>query len=280
MNRLPLSLIGSFLLPLGCGDPTGPVLQPSALCSAHGPTAIATFEDVNLEVAIRVALGVGGQGDLTCGQVAGLTSLQAAGRGIVSLVGIQNLTGLEDLGLSINEITDPSPLSGLTRLELLAIDLNLITDISALSGLINLKGLSIFENEITDLDGLSGLTSLVILYASHNLISDISRLNGLTSLQDLHLQRNTITDISALRGFPNLFTLRLDENTNLSDIQPLLDNTGLPPGEVDGRRGDTTVFLVLTKVSCEDVLALRAKGLLVVSNFPLGPCCYGPASGC
>lgn len=214
MNRLPLLLIGSFLLPLGCGDPTGPVLQPSALCSAHGPTAIATFEDVNLEVAIRVALGVGGQGDLTCGQVAGLTSLQASGRGIVSLVGIQNLTGLEDLGLSINEITDPSPLSGLTRLELLAIDVNLITDISALSGLIN------------------------------------------------------------------LFTLRLDENTNLSDIQPLLDNTGLPPGEVDGRRGDTTVFLVLTKVSCEDVLALRAKGLLVVSNFPLGPCCYGPASSC
>lgn len=272
MNRLLLVLIGSFLLPLGCGDPTGPVLQPSALCSAHGPTAIATFEDVNLEVAIRVALGVGGQGDLTCGQVAGLTSLGAQPRGIVSLVGIQNLTGLEDLGLSFNEITDLSPLSGLTRLKILQIDANLITDISALSGLINLEGLGIWNNEITDLDALSGLTSLIALYAGVNLISDIGGLSGLTSLQDLDLAQNSITDISALRGLPNLFTLRLQHNRSLSNIQPLLDNTGLPPGEVGRRHGDTTVSLYCTSVSYEDVLALIAKGLVVMSDFPEGPC--------
>jgi hypothetical protein len=54
-----------------------PVLQPSELCSGHPDYAIPTFEDANLEVAIRAALSVGAQEDLTCGLVSGLTRLSA-----------------------------------------------------------------------------------------------------------------------------------------------------------------------------------------------------------
>ena len=89
---------------------------PLVLCSDHTDEAIATFEDTNLEEAIRAALSVGAQEDLTCGLVSGLTNLTAQNAGIESLVGIQNLTGLTDIRFSGNSITDISVLSGLTSL--------------------------------------------------------------------------------------------------------------------------------------------------------------------
>ncbi len=95
---------------------TPPVLQPSELCSDYPDYAIATFEDANLEAAIRAALSVGAQDDLTCGLISGLTDLTANNAGIASLVGIQNLTSLTFLALFANSITDISALSGLTSL--------------------------------------------------------------------------------------------------------------------------------------------------------------------
>ena len=55
-----------------------------------------------------------------------------------------------------------------------------------------------------------------------------------------------------------LTTLRLDNNSDVSDIQPLLDNTGLGAGD--------EVNLVGTGVSCTDVAALEAKGVTVDSD--------------
>ena len=246
MNRrvLPL-IIGSLLLPLGCGGNDGPtdlavplVLKPSEFCSDHPDAAIATFEDANLEAAIRAALSVGAQEPLTCGLVSGLSVLDASSDGIESLAGIQNLTSLRDLDLSFNSITDISALSGLTSLTDLGLTLNSISDISALSGLTSLAGLEL----------------------SLNSISDISALSGLTSLQTLDLADNSITDISALSGLTSLVGLGLNNNPNLTDIQPLLDNTGLG--------ADDHVNLESTSVSCTDVAALQAKGVTVESDCP------------
>ncbi len=200
-RRVLLLIIGSLLLPLGCGDndePTDPpvplVLEPSELCSDHSDAAIATFEDANLEAAIRAALSVGAQEDLTCGLISGLTELDAASSGITSLVGIQNLT--------------------------------------------NLMFLSLHNNSISDIGALSGLTSLTFLLLGSNSISDIGALSGLTSL--------TILDLT--------------NNPNLTNIQPLLDNTGLGAGD--------QVFLLSTNVSCTDVVALQDKYVSVFSDCP------------
>ena len=78
------------------------VLQPGELCGDHADAAIATFEDADLEVAIRAALSVGAQDDLTCGLVATLANLTANDAGIVSMVGVQNLMSLMTLGSSVN----------------------------------------------------------------------------------------------------------------------------------------------------------------------------------
>ena len=85
------------------------VNEPSDLCSGRPAAAIATFEDANLEAAVRFALSVSAQSELTCGLVSGLTSLDAEQGGITSLVGIQNLTSIDNLehGLFANSEYTP-----------------------------------------------------------------------------------------------------------------------------------------------------------------------------
>ena len=280
-RRVRLLIIGSLLLPLGCDGPTG--LDPSEFCSDHSDAAIATFEDADLEARIRIQLSFFA-GPLTCGLVSGLIVLDARSAWITSLVGIQNLTGLTNLLGSVNSISDISVLSGLTTLTLLDLAHNSITDINAVSGLTSLGVLDLDDNSITDVSALSGLTGLGQLVLAHNSITDIGPLSGLTNLGGLGLSNNSITDISALSGLTSLWFLGLNNNSitdisalsglggpvnlyidlssnpGLSNIQPLLDNTGL--GAAD------TVDLESTNVSCTDVAALQAKGVMVPSDCP------------
>ena len=241
------------------------VLQPTELCSDNPPTAIATFEDADLEAVVRTALSVSAREDLTCGLVSGLTRLTArpGGRNQVfvvygaprppdraipehpfeSLVGIQNLTSLTNLTINDRSLTDISPLSGLTSLTSLQLHTNRIRDISPLRGLTGLTQLTISENLITDLSALSGLTNLEglrlhahtpplhrYLAASDNAavvaITDISALSGLTNLRELRLHINAITDISAVSGMTSLTSLRLYENS-ITDISALSGLTNL-----------------------------------------------------
>ena len=167
-RRVKYLIVFTFLLPLGCDDPSGPAVEPSPFCGEHPDTAIPTFEDANLEAAIRTELWVGAQEDLTCGLVSGLTRLSAQDAQITSLVGIENLTGLTTLYLWGNSISDISALSGLTGLRILGLGYNSITDISALSGLTNLTYLALSNNSITDIGALSGLTGLTWLYLNNN----------------------------------------------------------------------------------------------------------------
>ena len=255
MNRRVLPfIVGSLLLPLGCGLTDPPlVLQPSELCSDNPDDAIATFEDAQLEDAIRKRansnegpvgfLETRDRIDLTCGLISGLRLLQAtpadpSSGGFESLVGIQNLTGLEELHLAFNSITD----------------------ISLLNGLTGLWFLGLYDNPISDISALSGLGSLRFLDLGDNLFTDISPLSGLTSLTNLGLSINSITDVSALSGLTGLYDLNLDDNPGLSNIQSLLDNTGLG--------ADDRVFLRNTNVSCTDVALLEAKGVIVQSDCP------------
>ena len=105
---------------------------------------------------------------------------------------------------------------------------------------------------------LTGLTRLALDFNGG--FTDISALSGLTSLTFLDLGANLITDLSALSGLTSLRSLDLSGNLDLSDIQPLLSNTGLT--------ASATVGLANTSVSCGDVAALEAKGVVVNSECP------------
>ena len=102
-----------------------------------------------------------------------------------------------------------------------------------------------------------GLTDLTAQNAG---IESLVGIQNLTGMMTLYLDGNSITEISALSGLTGLVDLRLDGNANLTDIQPLLDNTGFGGADI--------VDLRDTSVSCTDVAALEAKGVTVVSDCP------------
>ncbi|MDA0313127.1 MAG: leucine-rich repeat domain-containing protein [Gemmatimonadetes bacterium] len=81
---------------------------------------------------------------------------------------------------------------------------------------------------------------------------------GLTGLSFINLGSNLITDVAALSGLTLLRTLYLDNNPSLTDLQPLLNNSGLGGGDV--------IHLSGTAVSCTDVGSLLAKGVTVTSG--------------
>ena len=188
-----------------------------------------------------------------------LTGLNMRCNSITDISALSGLTNLTDLHFGFNMVTDISALSGLTSLTDIRALNNSITDISALRGLTNLTSIRFQENSISDISPLSGLTNLAEVRLHSNSISDISAVGGLTNLTLLQLSSNDVTDISGLSGLTSLTNLRLQGNPDLSNIQPLLSNTGLGAADL--------VRLESTNVSCTDVVALRAR-VRVQSDCP------------
>lgn len=192
------------------------------------------------------------------GALENLTLLVLSWTDVSDLEALSGLVGLQYLEAIETQITDLGPLSGLTALETLAIERNDLHDLTPLGGLSALRELYIMDCGLSNLSGLGALEGLSTLWAADNEISDIGALAGTRGLVNLQLERSSITDLSALGGLPDLYKLNLLGNLELSDIQPLLENPGLGAGDV--------VNLAATRVACEDVAALQAKGVQVSSR--------------
>ena len=179
------------------------------------------------------------------------------------LSGLTALTTLEMAGFRVgvrSQLTDIAPLSSLTNLTRLHLAGNVVADISPLGTLTRLTTLDLYRNSLTDISALDALTGLTTLNLSWQPITDLSPLSGLTSLTHLTLTGITVTDVGPLRSLTALRDTNLEFNRDLSDISPLLANTGLGTGD--------SVRLVATKVSCSDVAALEAMGVTVTSSCP------------
>lgn len=148
--------------------------------------------------------------------------------GVVSLDGVEKLTGLRELNVRNNQITNIEPVKNLTNLVSFSCAGNLVKDYSALSGLINLEELQIGDDGSadTDISFLVNLTKLQSLYAPWCGISDVSALRNLTGMEYLNLFHNRVSDVSALEGLEQLDYLELGLN-EIEDIAPLYGLTKL-----------------------------------------------------
>ena len=196
---------------------------------------------------------------------------------------LEGLFSLVDLDLSLNSnISDLGPLSGLTSLQKLYLTDNNISDIGPLEGLFNLMELDLaFNSNISDLSPLSELTNLEVLYLTDNNISDINPLEGLlnlihldlgynynisniiplsvlTNLSYVGLNANNISDLSPLSGLTKLVHLDLADN-NISDIQPLVTNTGLGTEDWVILLGNPLSYQAINT----DIPTLQARGVTV-----------------
>ena len=88
------------------------LLLPVSIATAD---QVITFPDPNLEAAIREAIGKP-TGDIYQSDLASLTILDAAARGIQSLDGLEYCSNLTELYLQCNQIGDVSPLQNLISL--------------------------------------------------------------------------------------------------------------------------------------------------------------------
>ena len=230
----------------------------------NSPGAVQTVNipDPNLRAKVEAALGKASGGPITSAEMANLGGISGDGSNISDLTGLEYGNNMTNLWLWGNNISDISPLAGLANLTRLDLNSNSISDISPLAGLTNLTRLDLNSNSISDISAVAGLTNLTWLELYNNNISDISALAGLTNLTYLALRRNNISDISAVAGLTNLRSLGLDNN--ISDLSPLVANTGLGSGDIVNVTNNP-----LSAVSINThIPTLRGRGVNVAFDAP------------
>ena len=190
--------------------------------SPAGAEERVQFSDPQLQWAIEDALQIF---DPTPADMLWLTSLEASGRKISDLTGLEYAKNLQTLRLTHNQIGDLSPLSSLKNLWKLVPNNNHISDLSPLSSLRQLKYLDIHENRISDLSPLASLTNLEFLNIHDNEIYDLSPLASLANLRFLNLQENDIRSIHDLSQMTQLTSLLLGKNyiDDLSGLSNLIN---------------------------------------------------------
>jgi hypothetical protein len=211
--------------------------------------------DKNLEAALRAALHEA-KAPLTEQMLGNVFVLEAKGKKIANLTGLEKCKNLALLNLAKNKVSNLAPLKDLTNLQSLDLAGNKISDLRPLGGLpsadlgastIGLFGsllgqgpftaesalfpgrvvgltklsyLELSDNQISNVEPLRNLTALSALYLTNNKISNIKPLETLTRLSSLSLGKNHIKDIKALEKVNKVDTLELKEN-QIEDITPL-----------------------------------------------------------
>lgn len=211
MKKYLAGLLIIFVLCLG--------LPGQAYIEASNQQPVA-FEDLNLEQALKTLLNKNDDESLTKEDLASLTDVPLAGKGIKSLQGLEYAVNVTRLSLSRNQISDISPLSNAVNLTTLDLDSNQIEDIKPLGKLTKLTDLSVFRNQINDLSPLAGLVNLNTLSISSNKITDLKPLAGLVNLWRLDAEKNNIKDLAPLSKLTNLLSLDLSSN-QIYDLEPL-----------------------------------------------------------
>ncbi len=162
----------------------------------------------------------------------GLTDLVLYSNRISDISALSSLANVHHRNLNNNIVSDISVLANLTNLRYLGLAINGISDISALANLSGLIQLNLYDNILSDISVLADLTNLTELELNHNTISNLSALSRLTHLKELNFNGNCISEISALSELSNLVRLDL-ANNRIVDISPLVTNAGLGDGHVD-----------------------------------------------
>ncbi|CAL6097299.1 Conserved_hypothetical protein [Hexamita inflata] len=156
--------------------------------------------------------------------------------------GIQVMTQLTQLNLSLNQISDISLLAQLTNLtaldlgqnniecakvlsnfkQLVSLDLseNLIADISPLRDLLQMQILDVSYNKLQNINDLGALTNIKHLNITQTNISNIDCLAKMTKMTHLLMSSNKIISIQILKSFPELYDVRL-ENNFIQDFEPI-----------------------------------------------------------
>ncbi|MCY3818444.1 MAG: leucine-rich repeat domain-containing protein [Gammaproteobacteria bacterium] len=218
-----LSAIRPTAPPLGSPQPerTGPTAVPGRVGAFSASSDDEVWiPDAGLRAAITARLGKARDAPVTAADMAGLTALNAVGRGIVDLSGLRSATALQRLNLDRNDIPDLSELATLTELTHLSVDENFVADVAPVRDLAKLRSLSLADNLVRDIWPLAGLTDLRALDLGDNEVGNIGPLRGLEALTHLYLNDNRVESTWALENLRGLRILDL-RNNRIQFVSPL-----------------------------------------------------------
>ena len=189
---------------------------------------------------------------------------------IKDISGIEYFTGLKQLVLDKNLITDLTPLS---NLDLTVLDIRNnreLTNITPVQNLKNLHQLSVGGSNISDssLDVISKCTNLTKLgINSCPNIKDISKLESLTKLQRLWIGNTSITSIDVLKNLTELKELEMN-NISIKNLEAIKDLTNLEGLYCSGCQiSDVSPLANLTKLTTLKINKNNIENINVVSRL-------------
>lgn len=210
-------VIAAFLLSL--------VFLFGMLMLSNHVRAPVNFEDSNLELVIREKIEKH-SGPIYQNELKTVFSLDASGKNIQRLEGIEALEKLTELNLSDNQVIDLTPLSKLRMLRVLNLRNNQINDLRSINiekiTQLNLTALNLRDNQITNLGPLEAFKELTYLNIHSNPIETGMEIIGELEQLDTLIMRNVhIGDnYHFLESLTNLNRLNM-RNTGITDISVL-----------------------------------------------------------
>ena len=268
------------------------VTTVSVNCTVPAPIAGA-FPDSSLQTCINSLAATNGW--TNAADITGTVDCSSRSPAISNLSGLEYLSNISGLDLSINTISNIEPLallnnltelkldgnqlgninvlSNLTQLTRLSIPNTGISSIAALTGLTQLSYLDLTGNNIVDIGPVTNLIQLTTFYAYGNKVINIAPLSNHPNLVELTLEYNQIADMSVLTNLPMLSTLKVTGNpiknikgiSNLSQLAVLhLDNRFLTDADMPELAG--LVNLVTFELAASPTGAIT--DISVLQNFP------------
>ncbi len=229
------------------------------------------FADPNLEAAVRDQLGIL-RGELTTADLATLISLDAGGRNITNLSGLEAAVNLEWLRLADNRgIQSFEPLTYLPVLKVLFVDGCGLSDLGGIACLTRLGELGIGNNIIQDIAPLRSLSELYYLWADRNHFAVIDPLLDLPALSVVNVEQNHL-DTNATSAAWNVITNLVDRGV-IVDFDPQYFPLAVPvittqPASRVAFPGDNISFLVEATGSGSGLSHLWQKNGLNLQDGP------------
>ena len=192
------------------------------------------IEDMGLESVIREKIDKP-RGAIYQTEVGNILSLDASGREITSLKGIERIYRLADLNLENNSVEDLTPLRGLKMLKTLNLNNNGMVDLAAVNFKrilhLPLRKLNLRQNakvlgdgeiiRLSDIGILGNIRTLEELDLRGNGITDIEPLRHLKGLNRLNIRENTIKSLEPLSELRSLKYLNIHSNEDIESLEPL-----------------------------------------------------------
>ena len=196
-------------------------------------------------------------------------SLDAVGKGIRDLTGLEHCLNLGDAKLAGNEIIDVTPLGSCQSLQLLDLADNQVKDPSTLGKLKKLQYLNLENNQVASLDGLDGCEALNSLYAAGNDIVVIDPVAKMQKLWSLDLSRNNIKDIAPVAQLTRLSQLGLADN-QITDVSAIPSGSGMYSTYLSGNQiADIGPLVELAQTDAEGDRRFAAFWRLYLNGNPL-----------